>query len=119
MNMVIVPWPPKECSPNARVHWSKKAKAAKAYKHTCWALAKEASLKVDWDGKVHLWVTFVPPDRRIRDVDNAVSSIKNGLDGIAMAIGIDDSRFVLHPCMHTDRMRFGGAVEVRLSAGAA
>ena len=31
-NQINLPWPPRELSPNARVHWAKKAKAAKAYK---------------------------------------------------------------------------------------
>ena len=113
--VIHLPWPAKELSPNARVHWSKKAKAAKAYKHTCWSLAKEAKAKVDWDGQVHLWVSFIPPDRRLRDDDNLVAAFKSGRDGLALALGIDDSRFALHSLLHTDRMRFGGGVEVRIS----
>jgi crossover junction endodeoxyribonuclease RusA len=36
-----------------------------------------------------------PPDKRRRDWDNIVASLKSGLDGIADALGIDDSRFRL------------------------
>jgi crossover junction endodeoxyribonuclease RusA len=35
------------------------------------------------------------PDKRRRDWDNIVASIKSGLDGIADALGADDSRFRL------------------------
>ena len=111
---VKLPWPPKELSPNARVHWAKKAKAAKAYKLACFALAKNAGMMADWDGDIHLWITFYPPDRRSRDDDNLVASLKNGRDGLALAMGIDDKRFRLHPWV-TDTL--GGYVEVRLSPG--
>lgn len=114
MSEVVLPWPPRELSPNARVHWSKKAKAAKRYKLACWALAKEAKAAVDWDGPVHLWITFHTPSRRTNDVDNCVAAIKSGLDGLALALGINDSRFVLHPWISSS---IAGSVVVRLSIG--
>ncbi|MBN9569001.1 MAG: endonuclease [Alphaproteobacteria bacterium] len=40
-------------------------------------------------------ITFHPPDRRHRDTDNMLASIKAGLDGVADVIGIDDSRWEL------------------------
>ena len=43
--MIDLPWPPKELSPNARVHWTKKAKAAKAYRLECFILAKALGMK--------------------------------------------------------------------------
>lgn len=91
--MVVFPWPPKNLSPNARVHWSKKAKSAKAYKLACWALAKEAKLKIDWDGFINVTLEFIPPTNRRRDFDNTLASMKAGLDGLAAALGVDDYRF--------------------------
>ncbi len=38
----------------------------------------------------HLDITFYPPDRRKRDLDNMLGAIKYGLDGIAKASGVDD-----------------------------
>ena len=38
---LTLPWPPKELSPNARQHWSKLAKAKKAYRDACAWTAKE------------------------------------------------------------------------------
>ena len=43
--------------------------------------------------RVHVRVTFHPPDMRARDLDNMFASIKGGLDGLADALGIDDSWF--------------------------
>lgn len=111
-NEVILGWPPRELSPNARGHWSKRSKAAKEYRQACWALTKEAGVTVDWEGDVHLWITFYPPDRRQRDDDNIIASFKSGRDGMADAIGINDRRFRLHPWVSTD---IGGMVKVRLS----
>lgn len=90
MNYVILPWPPKELSPNARVHWAKKAKAAKKYRYDCGYLAAHARLNVP-EGKVT--VTFSPPNNRKRDQDNMIASLKSGIDGICDWMRIDDSTF--------------------------
>ena len=114
-NEVTFGWPPRECSPNWRGHWSKKAKAAKQYKLNCFVLAKQANLSlVNWDGPVHLWITFNKPSRRAMDDDNLIASFKNGRDGLAEAIKIDDKRFICHPFVSD---RIAGSVVVRLSKG--
>lgn len=87
--MVILPWPPSELSPNARCHWAKKAKAAKSYR------AIGAWSAVGGTPGRTVVITFNPPDRRPRDLDNMLASIKSGLDGIASSIGIDDSQWSL------------------------
>lgn len=92
---LLLPWPPKELSPNARVHWSKRAKAAKKYRRDCYLLAKAAGLQMP-DGKVLFSMTFYPPDSRRRDDDNLVAAFKSGRDGIAEAIGADDYRFSVY-----------------------
>lgn len=113
---VTLPWPPKILSPNARAHWAAKAKAAKAYRAECAWLTKAAGLHVDWDGTVHLWITFLAPDRRHRDDDNLIAAFKSGRDGMADALGIDDKRFRVQPWV-SDEVVTGGAVKVRLSPG--
>ena len=110
---VTLPWPPRELSPNARVHWAKRSKVAKAYRQRCGWLTKAAGLPVP-DGVVHLWVMFCPPDRRRRDDDNAIAAFKAGRDGIADALGIDDSRFVLHPMLSET---ISGEVRVTITGG--
>jgi crossover junction endodeoxyribonuclease RusA len=94
MKKVTFPWPPKELSPNQKSHWAKKAKFAKQYRLTCWALAKEAKLETSKEGKVYLEITFFPPDKRHRDADNMVASIKAGLDGLADALQVNDRMFL-------------------------
>ena len=39
--------------------------------------------------------TFHPPDKRKRDVDNVIASLKALIDGLADAWGIDDSEFLI------------------------
>lgn len=114
MNEITMPWPPKALSPNARVHWSKRSKAVKAYRHACWALAKQAGLQALPDGELHLWITFFPPDRRHRDDDNMIAAFKSGRDGLADALGVDDKRFRIHPWVSDQT---GGVVKVRITAG--
>ena len=56
-------------------------------------------------------LTFVPPDRRRRDLDNLLASMKSGLDGLADAMGIDDSHWKLAIEMSPETVK-GGAVLV-------
>ena len=92
MSGLILSWPPAALSPNGRTHWAKKAKAAKTYRTEAWALAKAAKL-IAPDGPLGLAIEFYPPDARRRDLDNMLASVKHAIDGIAEAIGVDDSRF--------------------------
>lgn len=112
---VVLPWPPKQLSPNARTHWAVKSKHAKAYRMACFGLCIQAKLeKPETEGRLHLWLDFYPPDRRHRDDDNMIASFKSGRDGIADALGIDDKRFICHPFVSD---QIGGMVKVRITAG--
>lgn len=92
-----MPWPSKQLSPNARQHWSAAAKAKKAFRTRCRVLAEAQALGMvkNASGDVLVALTFFPPDRRARDLDNLLASMKAGLDGLADAMGIDDSRWRL------------------------
>lgn len=94
---VMLPWPKPDLSPNARIHWSKKAEAVKAYRHQAHILTRQAmgATAMQQGQAAHLDIVFHPPTRARRDLDNCLSSIKSGLDGIADAIRIDDSRWSL------------------------
>ena len=84
--------PPKECSPNARVHWARKARAAKAYRTAANACALAASqlARPQWS-KAELFITIIISDKRhIRDTDNAIASIKPAVDGCVDAGIIED-----------------------------
>jgi crossover junction endodeoxyribonuclease RusA len=110
-----LPWPPQELSPNARVHWAKKSKAAKAYRLQCCLMTKAAKVVVpETEGRLHLWITFYPPDKRQRDDDNMIASFKSGRDGIADALGINDCRFITHPFVSDD---MGNFIKVSITGG--
>lgn len=109
-------WPSRDLSPNSRGHWSKKSKAAKAYRADCFYLTKEAGLSVDWDGPVLACITFIPPDRRKRDLDNMLASLKSGLDGMAEALKINDNRLQLAIRLGSS---IGGMVKIRIERGEA
>lgn len=88
MTTIKLPWPPRELSPNSRAdRRSASAKRAK-YRWDGHMAAKAAKVAVPAEAR--LVVTFYPPDNRRRDLDNMLSSIKVGLDGIATASGVDD-----------------------------
>jgi crossover junction endodeoxyribonuclease RusA len=93
---IILPWPPKSLSPNARVHWTKKRESAAAYRREG-AMATLAGTLVEPNLKgskaVLLDIEFVAPDRRPRDLDNMLASIKSGLDGVADVLQVNDYCF--------------------------
>ena len=66
------------------------------------------------EGRLHLWIDLYPPDKRRRDDDNAYAACKPYRDGIADALGIDDSRFIGHPWLK-DEVRKGGEVRIRIT----
>lgn len=97
---VELPWPSSQLSPNARGHWTRLAQAKKAYRARCRAIAGVAAPILSealqrLPERLDVAITFVPPDRRARDLDNLLASMKSGLDGLADALGVDDSRWRL------------------------
>ena len=83
---IRLPLPPPELSPNARVHWAKRAKAVKKYRETC-GWSAEAQVTRD-EMEIHavlpavVTITFFHDDFRRRDWDNLLASFKAGLDGL-------------------------------------
>lgn len=90
--IITLPFPPRTLSPNVSGHWASKATAKKKYKKDCFYLAKREHAKFS-DGNIPLIIRFYPPDKRRYDLDNLLARIKHGLDGVAMAFGINDVRF--------------------------
>jgi crossover junction endodeoxyribonuclease RusA len=109
-----LPWPPRQLSPNARNHWATTAKAKKAYRTRCRALATAAGVRAVLTEKnaLELHLTFFPPDRRPRDWDNLLASMKAGLDGLADAAGLDDRHWRL--AMDVSEPVQGGQVLVHM-----
>lgn len=111
-NQVILPWPYKQLSPNARVHFMTLSKFKKAYRIACFTLAKQAKLDVP-AGDIRIDMEFFPPTKRSRDEDNLVAMMKSGLDGVADAMGVNDNRFRLQPPVMQGQ---GGYVKLTVGA---
>ena len=88
-------WPPKELSPNARLHWGKVSRAKKIYRKACWAICLDqlAGQALGMRGNQTLELIFVAPDRRSYDRDNLMARMKSGIDGMCDALEIDDKIF--------------------------
>lgn len=110
-----LPWPPKELSPNARVHWKQRHRHSKAYREACAfiALAEKGKLPA---GRLDFWVIFCPPSRRHHDDDNLLARFKAGRDGIADGLGINDRLF--STTIIVGEPVKGGAVRVRIRPAA-
>lgn len=109
---MTLPWPPRELSPNARVHWTRLSAVKARYRLACGLVAKsQGATAIGHRGSLPVALTFCPPDRRRRDLDNMLASVKSGLDGLADVLGADDSRWTI--TIEVDRERRGGFVEVR------
>ena len=111
---IILPWPTSDLSPNARGHWAIKARAKKAYRTACAAQARSQGLGRIYAEQLHLKITFVPPNRRARDLDNLLASLKSGLDGLCDVLGVDDSKWSIEISKADDRI--GGFVEIEVKA---
>lgn len=110
--MLELPWPPKALSANSRKDRRHTTADRKKYKKDCWVLAKAS--KID-RSCTHLNITFYPPDARRRDLDNMLSSIKYGLDGVSTALGVDDYIWSMS-IKRGDPVRPHGAVYIEFSS---
>lgn len=111
---LFLPWPSRDLSPNARKHRLAVAPQRKKARSDAAWLCKEAGLYFPHlrDVGLHLKVTFHPPDRRNRDLDNMLASIKSHLDGVADVIGVDDSMWAL-TILRGDVVK-GGCVKIEV-----
>lgn len=108
-----LPWPHRALSQNARVHWTRRAKRTRqarsdAYLLTVAAMRDQPALT----GKVAVHLAFAPPNRLRRDAHNLAASMKGAIDGIADALLIDDSQFVVS---HEMLDELAGEVRMTLS----
>ena len=95
MRIVIPGLPPRDASPNARVHYMKLANVKRNQRDLMIASVLEMPSmdrpNEPWD-KAHLTITFRASDKRRRDIDNLLSASKAYVDGlVAAGVIIDDS----------------------------
>lgn len=121
MMRVVLPWPDRRLSPNARLHFRVTAPVkAKARKDAAYLTydampggAREVRQHFAGDGPIRYRVTFYPPDSRFRDDDNMIAMFKSARDGIADALGVNDRRF--KPEYYFEAPSKPGRIEVELS----
>lgn len=113
--MIVLSWPPRELHPNARPHYHAKASAAKAYRETAYWLAKtKGDTWLHNQDAAQARISFYPPDKRRRDLDGMLASVKAGMDGIADAFGINDYQINPITIMRCEPVK-GGKIVVSLS----
>ena len=94
--IVRLPFPPAELSPNRKngKYWGSTITAKKSQREAAFYATKQAAVAFSAPtGYIPLSLLFLTPDKRHRDLDNLLASAKSAIDGMAQAIGIDDSRF--------------------------
>ena len=116
MLTINLPWPPVGLSPNARNHWTTTARLKKAYRKACAMAAMEQGARRLLASRLEVHLRFVPPNRRARDWDNLLSSMKAGLDGLADVLQVDDSRWRLS--FDVAQGEVGGMVVVQIEEAA-
>lgn len=110
--IIHLPWPPRELSANSRKDRRATTDKRQRYREAGFYAANEAKVKVPADAT--LSIMFFPPDKRRRDLDNMLASIKYGLDGIALASGVDDHGWSL--TLERKEPVKGGAVLVQVKS---
>lgn len=104
--VVPIPLPDRGLHPNGRENPWKKAALTKAYRDTSTYLTRSAiarrvkdkdPFELPSEGSIPIHVTYHPKTNRRRDRDGAQASLKAALDGIADALRVNDTRFVVAP----------------------
>jgi crossover junction endodeoxyribonuclease RusA len=96
VNVIELPWPPRILSPNGRGHYMDVYRAKKKAKEYAFAVTRAAKIGIAaGDVPILISLRFHPPTKNAPDADNAVASMKAALDGIALALKVDDSAFRL------------------------
>jgi crossover junction endodeoxyribonuclease RusA len=113
--MIPLPFPAKILWPNGRGHYHAKNRAFQAHKQWAFTAAKQAMPRCfKWNGEPIKWrVTITPKTAHKIDKDNAVASLKAYFDGIALALGVNDSAFDVPEIIFAEPRKPGG-VEIAL-----
>jgi len=112
--MIELPFPPSSLSGHNKGHW--RNSSAIVAKHRAWAKAatQAARPEIPATGDIRVVTTFYPGDRR-GDRINFPNRMKPYFDGIAEALGVNDSRFV--PAYHFAEPVKNGRVVIVIGEG--
>jgi hypothetical protein len=106
--VLTLPLPNAGLSPNSRLHWRSKNKLTAQHRSTAYWLTLLEVQKLDvMPPMAGYRLAFYWATKRRRDDDNAAAMCKAYRDGIAEALGVDDSTLKMHgPVgMECDRLR--------------
>lgn len=114
VSSVEVSWPVRALSPNGRAHHFAKYRAKKAARKEAFYATKAAKVGIcAGDVPVLITLVFHPPTKNLPDEDNAVAGMKSYLDGVADALGINDSGFRLNRPVIAEPVK-GGKVVIHI-----
>lgn len=95
--IVELPFPDRRLNPNSSKgkHWAATVALRKAARADAAVLTRAAGAGglFTTSQELAIVITFIQPDRRARDRDNLLAACKPMLDGVADALGVNDSQF--------------------------
>lgn len=96
--LIRLSWPNKALSKNASSPWGRKNQRARSaatanQRMEAWTLARQQGAHRLNTTTPRLVFSFHPPDNRTRDLQNLLGMLAGAIDGIADAMGCDDSGF--------------------------
>lgn len=91
--MIELPFPPASLSGHAKGKWWNSSPVVAKYRKWAAMATVAAGAQVPDAGDIRIAFTFYPPDKR-GDRVNFPIRIKAQIDGIAEALGVNDSRFL-------------------------
>ena len=89
--VVIEGFPPRDASPNARVHYMKLHAVKKEQGELMTGLILAQGIPDKPMEKAHLTITFESKDKRKRDIDNLLASCKAYIDALVPDVIVDDN----------------------------
>lgn len=90
MNKIFFPWLDSRLSPNKRIDRRALIGAKRDAKNLAMLITRDSKL-VLLEADLQIKITFCPPDKRRRDLDNLYATFKPYQDGIFEALRMDDS----------------------------
>ena len=82
---IDLPWTAPPLNLNQRGHWQTRARKIREVRHAACVLAKASPLGRHPVGKVRVTLHYIPRDRRTRDEENSVPTLKACCDGLVDA----------------------------------
>ena len=115
MITLLLPWPDRKLSPNSHGHWRTRAAAVKQARMDAGflTLAQAPGAKLPAGAPLALTLVFCRPTNRKQDLDNLIASCKALQDGVADALGFNDSSIKSIAGSWGEQFP-GGRVEMRL-----